>query len=302
MSMSNQTDDVPPHIVVVALRRSGTTAFWKILRQDKTYVCYDEPFNPWLSQIPDVDRKSAREEFVALHNSDTAKWKAMFAPILRRQEVTPGFTDDQKAYLKMLMSQGPTVIDVTRCHAKMAELSQVIGPVVVVHLYRRPAAFVSSHMLPSDSTRAVGLRKMWARWTFFRNRNGGKKWGMQELMSPALKDVTAPYFKAVDVTYPDHTEKSYVKLLAFWLASFRRAEADGRTYFGDKFLSVSFEDFCENPQKVLDQVYQKAGRDTPLFDLKAIKPAAPPFENDAPEWKLAAQKAGFSSAEKEALF
>ena len=40
-------------LIILGLRRSGTTIFWEIFRQDPRLVCYDEPFNELLLTLPD---------------------------------------------------------------------------------------------------------------------------------------------------------------------------------------------------------------------------------------------------------
>src|SRR5262245_38182699 len=102
-----------PHIAIVALRRSGTTTLWRLLRQDKRYRCYDEPFSRLLVNLPAENKKRVWAEFIELFNRDPARFRATYAPIPRPEEVTRGLTDRQRAYLEFLTREGPTVFDET---------------------------------------------------------------------------------------------------------------------------------------------------------------------------------------------
>ena len=49
------------------------------------------------------------------------------------------------------------------------------------------------------------------------------------------------------------------RLLGFWKVCFEEVEKNGRRLFGDRFISLNFNDFCNDPDGVLKKLYSAAG-------------------------------------------
>lgn len=295
---------VPRHIAIVALRRSGTTAMWRLLRQDDRFICFDEPFSRLHSQLPEDNKKRTRSELIELYNRDPDHFRQTFAPIHRGEETARGLSQEQRAYLEFLVSGGPAVFDTTRCMAKIPDLKEMLPEAVMVHLFRHPAAFVSSHMLPSDRKDLLGLRSRYNHWSFFSRTGRFNGWGMEELTRTPHADQTAALFAEVGVRLapPSQTVPAFQRLLAIWLGAYRLAETEGVAEFGDRFLSVSFEDFCARPAAHLGALHDMAGASRRDLDYSWLKPAKPGFAISNPAWSRAALDVGFNRDEMARFF
>ncbi len=294
----------PRHIIIVAMRRSGTTTLWRLLRQDPTYTCYDEPFGRLLADLPAEHTKRVRAEFIARFNQDPELFRAKFAPILRGGETTRGLTQEQADYLSWLISKGPSVADVTRCMGKIPDLHKIAPEAVMVHLYRHPAAFVTSHLLPSDRKDFMGLRRAWNERTFFTRTKGFNGWGMEELTLTSHAATTQALLSEVDVALPPATQSvpAIQRLLAIWLGAFRLAQKEGAALYADRFVEISFEALCSDPAAQLDAIYTPTGYTRPDINLSDLHPAAPGFAVTDARWQGLAQAAGFSKSELARFF
>lgn len=285
------------HIIIVALRRSGTTALWRLFRQDPGYVCYDEPFGRLLRDLPREHRKSTRAEFIELFNRDPERFRAMYAPIQRSEETARGMTSRQREYFRFLASGGAMVADLTRCHGKIPELHEVLPDAVMVHLYRRPAAFASSHLIPSDRADLFGIREWMARRSTFTRRRGFNAWGMEELLREPHAATTRALLEPEGVRFPEPGSTAAELLVAHWLGSWRVAEREGRAAFGERFLSLEFEDFCASPDIHLRRIYDAADAPRFDFDLSGLgTPSAGHLPHDA-RWERIARAVGFTDDE-----
>jgi hypothetical protein len=290
------------HILILALRRSGTTALWRLFRQNSAYCCFDEPFNRLLYKLPKENTKGVRREFIELFNQDPARFLRNYKPITRAEETSPGMTDSQASYLRFLLSVGPVVVDITRCHSKITELHREMPEAVFVHQYRRPAAFVSSHLLPSDRVDFLGIRSYWDRRVFFTRTKGFNRWGMEELLREPYAETTRRLLAPEGVGLPPKGSPAVALLLAYWLGCYRLAEREGSRLYGSRFVSLCFEEFCANPNEALSEIYRLAGAAPFETDLTSIRSPGSPFQPEDSRWRFLAREVGFSPEEIEKFF
>lgn len=288
------------HIVILALRRSGTTALWRLLRQDPQHRCYDEPLSPHLGRLPANNSKATWDEFIALRARDPEAWAARFAPVGRGAELSATLSPAQAAYLRDLAAEGPIVIDETRAPAKLAGLHAALGASVCVHLYRHPIAFASSHLIASQNKKI--LRQRLYRTGIFWRRSHFDGWGMEAFWRAPLRGTTERFLDGEGVRAPPARAPGFHKLLALWLASFRRLERDGPRLCGTQFVSLSFEAFCAAPQPHLARLYRRAGRRPFAADTSGLHAASPGYRPDDPRWPAAARAVGFTEAELARFF
>ena len=285
-------------VMILGLRRSGTTIFWRQFRRDARLVCYDEPFNPKLAQIPAEHVKRVYAEFIRLYEHDPAgpgrAWGERFAPIAPAEEPTPGLSEAQAAYLRWLFETGEhTVTDVTRCFFKMEALAGVAPGAVCVYLRRDPCGVASSHLLPSHDVKTLRNRlgRRYRALTFFTRRDGFDNWQFERIMrEPAFDEHLR--FAGLDPgrvrTWP-----AVGKLLAYWKAHDARVAHDGPRVFGERFLTVRFEDFCRDPRGELARVYDAGGLPMPDgFDASGVRPSAAPHREHDRRWRAWLAEAG----------
>lgn len=297
------------NIVIAGLRRSGTTAFWKMWRQDERFVCYNEPFNQQLVYVGAPHWHEARHtgrEFETLYARDPTAFWTHYAPVSRHGELQDALSDQQERWLAWLQATAEhTCVDVTRCHHKLASLHALDPTAVLVHLYRPPANWVTSVVQPSTShfaqkksRRRRWLRTAQARWrgfrfrrSFWETRDGHRFKGFNDLIGThpgtffGTRLAEAGIDPASVYSMPD-----VGRLLAFWKVHYERVERDGPALFGERFVSVNFNDFCRSPQPVLADIYQRAGLRAPAFDTSGIRPPPPPFAAGDPRWAAYADR------------
>lgn len=291
------------NLVIVGLRRSGTTAFWGLFREDERFACYNEPFNQQLRHAGSPGWQGGRHterEFDTLQRRDPAAFWHHYAPVARHDELKDGLSDQQAHWLAWLQATAEhTCVDVTRCHFKLASLRDVDPDAVVVHLYRPPANWVTSVVQPSTAhikRLDTAAKRLWHttrlrvqaarfRQTFWQTRDGHRFKGFDELIGThegtyfGVRLAEAGMDPAEVYAMPD-----VGRLLAFWKLHYERVERDGPSLFGERFLSVNFNDACHNPRAVRDRVYDRLGMTPPAAPPRGIHPPPPPFASRDPRW------------------
>lgn len=291
----------PSHIFIVALRRSGTTAFWSLFRNCPSHICFDEPFNDLLENLPHENRKGTNNELIEIYRQDPERFRKVFAKIEYADELEPQMSDAQRRYLEFLLSKGPAIIDFTRVLQKLPEFQSVAPGALLVHLYRRPAAWVSSILVPSSSPgkrKLAVLRKKYNEIMFFKRkaiqRERGR-WGYSG--SYTFRRVYDDFLRSYNVNVPNGEASMAERLMALWLAAFRYTESEGKRLYGDRFISLRFEDFIVNPHPVLDHMAELAGFDQALLPLTSLRPPNPGFRPLDKQWEKLYEQVGFTQAE-----
>ena len=276
-------------ILVLGLRRSGTTIFWQTLRQDRRLFCLNEPFNPYLREVPVEIPNRSRTEFIRVFRKDPQLFWRVFAPIGRIEELQEDLNDRQVAYFRYLLSQSEHVaLDETRCHFKVPALRELAPDAVLVHLHRSPAAMASSHLIPSGSggnragwlTKAYGQAGFWTRTDRFNN------WGIEELVAQSPESLFGQRLREIGLD-PDEVYglPAVGKLMAYWRVNYERIEHDGARCFGDRFISVRFEDFCARPLEILKGIYEVAGDAPPALESARVHPPHPAHDPASSRWR-----------------
>lgn len=254
-------------IFILGLRRSGTTIFWKMFRQDARLLAVNEPFNPALSEMPVELPNESRRELIEIFREDPQDFWRRFAAIATTEELHEHLTDRQRDWLRFLLDrQSHFVMDATRCHFKLAALHALAPDAVVVHLYRGPASMTTSHLVPTGSGgfRGSAHVRAWRRLTFWGRTKRFDNWGIQTIVSNNPESLFGQRMRELGMDpEPLYELPAVARILAYWRVMYERIEADGARLFGDRFLSVRFEDFCERPKDTVAQVYGALGEEPP---------------------------------------
>ncbi|MEA5596128.1 hypothetical protein [Rivularia sp. UHCC 0363] len=265
-------------VIITALRRSGSTIFWKCFREVTKAICFDEPFNPKLAQLPREHEKKVYQEYINFLEIYREEFWQSFYPIYPLDELKSNLSSDHSLYLqKLLETQNDVVIDTTRCWNKIVSLKEVVGAdTYLIHLHRSPASFVTSHLLPSDeSGKGAFFRDLKRKNNFWTRIGDFNRWNMEDVMGSQLFSA----FHLQILKNDSLAEKFYqspaaYRLFKFWSIVFDKVEQDGRKFFGQQFISINFEDFCSNPTKVLQSaVSVQVGLD---FDYDRLPKILPP--------------------------
>ena len=282
------------NLIIVGLRRSGTTAFWRTFRQDPGFKAYDEPFNPKLITLPSEHRKRIYQEFVDLIAQDAERFWASFAPIPLAGELQTGLHPHQRSYLSFLTAGANRVVfDTTRCHFKIRDLISEMPDSVLVHLYRRPTAFVSSHLLPTRPGLKRRARLAARRTRFWALKDGYDHWGYQTLIGK--HPLSAFGLRMTEKGMESdriYSLPAAGRLLALWKVCYDEAERVGLAEFGERFVSLPFETFADRPEAVLDLIYGLLQTSRPGLDVSHVRPANQGFAPEDSRWQRLAHTAG----------
>lgn len=274
-------------LIIVGLRRSGTTIFWESFLQDRALTCYDEPFNPLLERLPRTEGIKHPEAFVELLERDEATFRRMLRPIRRDEELASEIPEDLERYLNYLAATGEAVVlDTTRCHFRLEALARLAPEAVLLHLYRTPRCNATSHLLPSGGRRAIDrLRSAWRQRTFFSRSGHYNNWGFQDLVEGVGRERFVGHLQRQGIDVDAYYRLPAVgKLLGLWRVAHDHVETEGPRQFAGRFLSLEFDAFCADPHATLATVYAAMDRPLPELDLSAVRPAKPPFAADSERW------------------
>lgn len=274
-------------LIIQGLRRSGTTIFWRTLRQDTRFVCFDEPFSQQLQYVPCNKRIYNPEEFSRLLQRDGVEFWERFTPIYPNEELRAGFSDKQLAWLRFLAQEGEQVMfDTTRCQFKIQDLKDEAPQAVLVHLHRRPAGQATSHMLPRRSGRYSKFRRWLDQRKFFTRSGNYNSWQFEKIIGHSPDSLFGYRLREAGIDPQEIYRLPAVgRLMAYWHFCYEKVERDGKAIFGSRFVSLNFEDFCVDPQRALKSVYDALDMEPAQLDLSAIHPANPPYRDGAAEWK-----------------
>lgn len=293
-------------VFVLGLRRSGTTAVWRTIKQDKRFHPYNEPFNPLIRGIGETqwfnEHRKYYHEYYQLMKRDGVVFWDKFSAIHELEELQTGFSDRQRSYLEYLLSERDDVLlEETRCHFKVEDLAAVGGDdSVLVHLYRSPESFATSHLVPSgQQIRSTDSRfprkqvllarneaaKVFLRLGFWNRRSDYDNWGIERLVGETSSGLFAKRLQEVGIE-PSvvYGLPAVARLMSYWKVCFERIETDGIRLFGNRFLSLPFSDFCNQPQQSLARLYSVMGISPPQFDVSFIHPPNGPYQPWNGKW------------------
>ncbi len=279
-------------LVIVALRRSGTTAFWSAFRQDPRLVCFNEPFNPQLASVgaKTWGHRSVHSEYVRLLERDATQFWRHYRPIAPEEELAAGYSDRQRDYLRYLLEQSEHVcIDTTRSYCKLDDLHAMCTEGIVVHLFRPPHRFASSILVPNDHLIRRNPRSWRREWTLARRKvsNALSRRAFWRLAEPKAFDYSKVLRRGTLGQFAKHAQElgldpdvvdqmpAVGRLLVLWKLAYDEVETRGRALWGDRFISVNFHDFAREPERTLARVYEKTGVTMPNLDLGYVRPPTP---------------------------
>jgi len=270
-------------ILIVCLRRSGSTEFWKVFRQDRRLLCFDEPFNPMLKDLPRRFLKRTNTEFIDLYNKDPELFQNMFQAINYKSELN-NLIDEELDYLNFLFKQSKNVIiDATRINFKFDHvIPKLDKDIFVVHLYRNPKAFTSSHILANRTEfKNLKIRYFKSRMKYFINKN--MFWRLKKSFNDWGYETIASYLDC------DNNVKAYEKLIYIWKLSFETVEKSLENK--ENKLSISFEEFAKNPEKIIKKIYETNKLEYFPLDYSSIREPNRGYKPDSIKWKMAMQEA-----------
>ena len=135
-------------------------------------------------------------------------------------------------------------------------------------------------------------------WDEFNARHAADPSGWNETFAP----IPHAFLASEGVRVPRHADPAVQKLMAFWLAAFRRVERDGRAIYVARFVSLFFGVFCSQPQQHLRDLRTRAGASDFSYDLSALTTASPGYRAMNKRWIDTALKVDFDAKEINRFF
>lgn len=282
------------HLWITGLRRSGTTAIWRMFRKLEGFTCYDEPFNPKLAtDLPEQHRKGTWDEFIELWNSDHDAFTEKLTTISLVHEMTPQLTKRELDYL-LYLARIPTIIDFTRLNFKVHEVLEKVPDTVVLYLFRSPAAFATSHLINSENRKF--LRQRYYRTMFFSSVIGFNSWGLESnFLSPGFAELVENC--GIIPRKPLRKLKSVEKLLLIWLTARRHSEKTIEEETNGRVFVTSYEDIIDGRSNGLAKAIAALGLEEDHLATTHLRDYSLGYRHRNPVWSNLSRNAGFSEDE-----
>ena len=274
-------------VVIVGLRRSGTTILWRTFRQDGGVRCFDEPFHPNLWKGRCTNTKGTWNELAEFWERNTAGIVNEAEPIYPKDELDREVSEAQRQYMQLLAQDHEYVaIDTVRAWNKVVNLLKKNPSVLVVHLVRHPTSWVTSQLVPSGvRTLRRRIGNMYRRSMFFRRRGGYNNWSYEQIINRSIGSGHAIWEDVRQNPEELKNQPAYIKLLAFWWAATKRVEYDLRRLRDVRHLTVSLEEFSRIPDAVMERLYSEAGWSAPGICYDHVRSVRKGWSTNAMHWR-----------------
>ena len=281
------------HLWIIGLRRSGTTAVWRMFRDLENFTCFDEPFNPLLeTDLPEQDWKKTRDEYIDLWHNDHDNFVGKFQKIEVDDELNPGLTRPKISYLEYLRKER-TVIDFTRVNFKLEDIIQNFGDTSFLLLFRSPIAFVSSHIINSGKH---SWKQRVAKSLFFTNFLSFNSWHIQDNLKNKNIFNLLDYCDIKPEKRFDRLSRAE-KLLCYWLCTRRYGEITSEKFKNEPVYISSYEDIMKNECGEFNKALSSTGINPNELTRAHLSSANPGYRNKDDIWRKLARNAGFSNDE-----
>ena len=306
------------NVYIVGLRRSGTTILFDTFFQDANLHMLYEPLNRAVrmkgggSMATDIDFnakiRTMRQAFVKEQHlkkkiSDFNFGAGSNYLLESSRHELPHFI---KAYLSFLInSEENTVLKFVRATFLIDQLYHIAPNSYMIHIQKNPIRFVTSHIFGIRDNRLSGISllkrktsRILGRYSnkyeqtdpeeFFRISAGYNHWSQEDIANCYIRDIA----KRKDL----EDQPAYIKLLFIWKEFNEKMIADGQKYFGEKFLSIEHETFCNDPVRQITEIYNFLDLQIPKNVIhwvkENVKSPRPLFAAKDPRWEEALQMLG----------
>ena len=238
------------HVILLGLRRSGTTIIYRIFSQDSRFTCFDEPFS-FYTQYKFKQRLQNLESY----HENRFRLERYFSYILNEDEITSDLSTRNKQFLKALCQYSHTFLDITRCHFKIDELRNTISNVLIVLLIRDVRAWITSHIRPTSKITGSDYSEKFfeaIRFNTWRYQEIGRLLGYKGFGHIQLGNIWQIYHLAALKSKPD--------------------------------LIIPFENFCFDPKSYFLQIYSMLDIDYKELDFSEIHKPNKPYDVQNTKW------------------
>lgn len=287
-------------LLVLGLRRSGTTVFMQYLNPHRADTAFfDEPFGHQLVRLPADHPKNTWGDFRKLYLDDPVAWRRRYRCIEPADEPLPDLSPDHLGYLEWLLaSRTHVLVDETRLAFKIRVLAEHLRDVHILHLHRAPAAWATSHLIPSASSWLGRLRRRVDAHRFWTRRTGFDRWHLESVIRSARCAMAQHELDSFGIDPTCLEDAPAVEaLLAFWRLAFDTVERDGPNYFGPRFRSMAFEHFTQDPAAAVEEISEWCGTTLGAPRPPHVHRAAAAYRANDPRWEEVGARVGLGQAE-----
>jgi len=238
------------HVILLGLRRSGTTITYKIFTQDKRFTCFKEPFS-FYTYAKFKKRLQNFESFC----ENRFRLEREFSYIFNEDEINSELSERNKQFLKALCQFEHSYLDITRCHFKINELRKTIPNALIILLIRDVRAWITSHINPSakivNADRSEDFFKA-DKFNTWRYQEIGELLGFKGYGHQVLSKAWQSYHLAAIKSHPD--------------------------------LIIQFEKFAYDPEKYFKEMYSHLDIDYESLDFSEMHEPNKPFVMQDKSW------------------
>lgn len=282
----------PSPLIVQGAFRSGTTALFRVLRHDPGLQCYYEPLHPnLLDHVEEADKANATHPKSSLYREfrDVPNLRQSFCSSFAgaARQVQWGKTPVAlRQYLRRLIQAAPypSMLQFNRAFWMVPCLGRLFPQAVFVHMVRDPRSVVWSRLTTACGGRArlslpwIGkclplssgnLLHVFSKYARFSAYNMHRYFAMGreivERQKGAIFQRLKPIFQRVDSAAP------YVKALALWAANVHICHHQAHHWFGSRYVTIRYEDFCQSHGAILREIYGPLERPIPKDVLRSAE-------------------------------
>ncbi|MDR9418102.1 sulfotransferase [Gracilimonas sp.] len=303
------------NIFIIGLRRSGTTILFDILSEQTELKAFYEP----LSAANKTIGGGSGEKNFDLNHRIRAFRKSFIkekdlpidpdyfnygAPKNYHLELSKNeFNDHHKAYLKYLVnSSEQTLLKFVRATFLLEELFDIAPDSHLIHIYKNPLRFVTSHIFGIRFKRQTFRGKVamildYLKPTkslqfentdpdyFFSLKKGFNSWSQEKLVHTYLDQTGRSALKE---------KPAYYKLLLLWKEWNNKMISDGQKLFGNRFISIKHEHLCRKSKQQLSELSDhldiELDEETLNWALSNLRPPRPIYAQNDIRWRTAMEE------------
>jgi len=298
------------NIIIVGMRRSGTTIFFDCLYEDQRFDSYYEPFcrgkiniggGSGARNIAFGEKlNNIRREFVSREKlSVPLEFFNLGARADFRRELEEEISPIFGKYLKFITSRNNfTLSKFVRVSYKVRALHELFPEAKIIHIVKDPRRIVVSHIFGRSNGPTMTVKRKLKRLakrklsglTFFSLKRGFNNWSSENLIDFIIQ--SDPKYEAFKKA------PAFEKLMLLWKLLYQRTRSDGLKYYASNYLEIRLEDLCNDPSSTIAIIYDFLKLSCPEsvknWACSHVKPPKPIYRPGDQRWYGAAEKVGIN--------
>jgi len=249
-----------PVVIINGMYRSGTSFLWRILSEDPYYkIKLYEPLHP------DILNQSKINDAMRIYNEDktlTKHWSPDFNLTKIRLKANDRYTELKNYFNDIIRPK--TIIKTTRMNLRLGWLLKNFKNIFIINLVRDPRAVCYSYLRRSEQLyffKQKKIRDFYLCFNYYiknilkqhKNtlKNTSRYWHNEYLRLLIHDKKWGSYARQFKYSLPPE------KILALYRINYQQSFEDLDQFPENNHLLIKFEDFINEPQNVLNNIYNK---------------------------------------------